>query len=61
MIFLKNAIVSYQTTLVGLSILLLEIVHCAQAGTVTADDIVAVLAGFGLVSAKDAHVTGAVK
>ena len=58
---LANAVISYKTTLVGVSILILVVVKCAQAHAVTADDIMAVLAGFGLVASKDANVTGALK
>ena len=58
---LANAIISYKTTFVGFSILLLVAVKCAQAHAVTADDVLAVLTGFGLVASKDANVTGSVK
>jgi hypothetical protein len=58
---LKNAIISYRTTLTGVAILIAVAVKAAQNGAVTGDDILAVLAGFGLIQAKDANVTGAVK
>jgi elongation factor P--beta-lysine ligase len=57
----RNVVTSYHTTIIGVSILLLEIVKCVQAGQVTADDVYAVLAGFGFIAAKDAGVTGANK
>ena len=51
-------VISWKTTLMGLSLLATAIYHFYVSRVINPEDITAILAGFGLIASKDASVTG---
>jgi hypothetical protein len=58
---IMNSLRSWKTTFLGFASIVAIVAKWVQAGAVDYNDMPAVIAGIGLILAKDAGVTGAVK